>query len=93
MTDREADAPNDCAALKAWRRRMGWAQARVADELGVFAARPMRERPGVRLAGERPNIIRRPTERDFYPQVGSTVEWQSGEIGVQVPGDVLDDSD
>lgn len=49
--------------------------------------------PGVRLAGARPNIIRRPTERDFYRQVGFTVEWRGHEIRVQVPGDVLDDLD
>lgn len=74
-----------------------------------LAARPMREAlerggvmfvggddddgPGVRLAGARPNIIRRPTERDFYRQVGFTVEWRGQEIRVQVPGDVLDDLD
>ena len=59
----------------------------------VFLSGNEKDGPGVRLAGARPNIIRRPTERDFYRQVGFTVEWRGQEIRVQVPGDVLDDLD
>ncbi len=59
----------------------------------VFVAGGAEHGPGVRLAGEGPNIIRRPTGRDFYEQVGFTVEWRGNEIRVQVPGDVLDDLD
>jgi transcriptional regulator with XRE-family HTH domain len=59
----------------------------------VFLSGNEEDGPGVRLVGARPNIIRRPFERDFYEQVGFTVEWRGQEIRVQLPGDVLDDLD
>jgi hypothetical protein len=59
----------------------------------VFLPSTEEDGPGVRLVGARPNIIRRPFERDFYEQVGFTVEWRGQEIRVQLPGDVLDDLD
>jgi hypothetical protein len=59
----------------------------------VFLSGNDEDGPGVRLVGARPNIIRRPFERDFYEQVGFTVEWRGQEIRVQLPGDVLDDLD
>lgn len=59
----------------------------------VFLPGGEKDGPGVRLVGARPNIIRRPIGRDFYRQVGFTVEWRGQEIRVEVSGDVLDDLD
>ena len=59
----------------------------------VFLAGTAHDGPGVRLVGALPNIIRRPAGRDFYEQIGFTVEWRGQEIRVQIPGDVLDDLD
>ncbi len=35
MADKDSQAPDGFNALKAWRARMGWTQARAADELGM----------------------------------------------------------
>jgi transcriptional regulator with XRE-family HTH domain len=35
MADKDSQAPDGFNALKAWRTRMGWTQARAADELGM----------------------------------------------------------
>lgn len=68
-------------------------RAALEREGVVFLMGNGEDGPGIRLTGNRPNIIRRPTERDFYGQVGFTVEWRGQEIRVQIPGDVLDDLD
>lgn len=47
--------------------------------------------PGVRLAGHRPQIIRRPTKRNFDNQLPFRVAWKNQKVVVFLPVTVLDD--
>jgi DNA-binding XRE family transcriptional regulator len=59
----------------------------------VFVAGDAEGGPGVRLVGNWPNIIRRPTTMQTFEGMPFTVEWQGKVITVLVSREVLDDLD
>jgi hypothetical protein len=60
----------------------------------MFLSADDRGGPGVRLAAERPNIIRRPAERHVQNDVISfQVEWANKDYLVFLPDHALDDAD
>jgi hypothetical protein len=59
----------------------------------VFVAGDAEGGPGVRMVGNWPNIIRRPTTMQAFEGLPFTIEWQGKVITVLVSREVLDDLD
>lgn len=76
----------DTAAVKSIRRAL-WNQG------VVFVAGDAHGGPGVRLVGNWPNIIRRPTTMQTFEGMAFSIEWQGKVITVLVSREVLDDLD
>jgi hypothetical protein len=70
------------------------AMKRALENAGiVFLASKGDDGPGVRLPGNRPNIVRKPTKMNPYYQLPFAVEWRGKEFIVFLGRDAMDDLD